>query len=123
MQTNIAFRVLIKRIKAIRFMMLDRTVSAWKKFIVVFGIVFLFISNLIPPLGLISDIILWVWILWYLKDTLDQYWLGDKTMDLSKKFSDKDPIDDVDFEVKYSEDSDRNDKDDHKDGGSDSNGQ
>jgi hypothetical protein len=123
MQTNIAFRVLIKRIKAIRFMMLDRTVSVWKKFIVVFGIVFLFISNLIPPLGLISDIILWVWILWYLKDTLDQYWLGDKTMDLSKKFSDKDPIDDVDFEVKYSEDSDRNDKDDHKDGGSDSNGQ
>jgi len=103
--------------------MLDRTVSVWKKFIVVFGIVFLFISNLIPPLGLISDIILWVWILWYLKDTLDQYWLGDKTMDLSKKFSDKDPIDDVDFEVKYSEDSDRNDKDDHKDGGSDSNGQ
>ncbi|MCI2062012.1 MAG: hypothetical protein LKJ83_04485 [Eubacteriaceae bacterium] len=123
MQTNIAFRVLIKRIKAIRFMMLDRTVSVWKKIIVVFGIVFLFVSNLIPALGLISDIILWVWILWYLKDTLDQYWLGDKTMDLSKKFSDKDPIDDVDFEVKYSEDSDRNDKNDHKDGGSDSNGQ
>ncbi len=111
MQINIALRVLIKRIKAIRFMMKDKTVAKRKKALIVFGIVYLFLPvDLIPPvifpIGFLDDLILWIWILWTLKDTLDQYWMGDKAMDLSKKYAHTNNIDDADFEIN-SEDKDR----------------
>lgn len=104
MQINIALRVLIKRIKAIRFMMKDKTVAKRKKALIVFGIVYLFLPvDLIPPvifpIGFLDDLILWIWILWTLKDTLDQYWMGDKAMDLSKKYAHRDNIDNANFEV------------------------
>lgn len=103
MQFNVAFGILFKRIRAIRFMMADKTVPKRKKALIVFGLVYLFLPvDLIPPIlfpiGFVDDLILWIFILWYLKDTLDTYWMGGKPVNYSKKY--KNTIDDVDFEVK-----------------------
>ena len=46
---------------------------------------------------IIDDFLLWLFILWYLSDELDRYWLGDKSVDLSKKY--KDTVDDVNYTV------------------------
>jgi uncharacterized membrane protein YkvA (DUF1232 family) len=101
---GITFRVILKRIKAIRFMMMDPKVSKWKKLLVVFGIVYVLIPiDIIPiaifPFGFLDDLVLWIWILFYLRDTLDKYWMGEKEVDLSKKFDGKTVIDDVEYEV------------------------
>jgi uncharacterized membrane protein YkvA (DUF1232 family) len=86
-------------------MMADKTVPKRKKFLVVAGIVYLFLPlDIIPPIlfpfGWIDDLIIWLWIIWHLRDTLDSYWLGEKTVDLSSKYKGKKIIDDADFEVK-----------------------
>lgn len=98
----LGIRVLLKRIKAIRFMMADKRVPKRKKALIVFGIIYLFLPiDLIPPIlfpiGWIDDFLLWLFILWYLSDELDRYWLGDKSVDLSKKY--KDTVDDVNYTV------------------------
>lgn len=98
------FRVLIKRIKAIRFMMADRSVPKRKKALIIFGIVYLFLPiDLIPPIlfpiAWIDDLILWLFILWYLSSELDKYWTGGKSKDLSKKYRGKTFVDDVEYEV------------------------
>jgi uncharacterized membrane protein YkvA (DUF1232 family) len=100
----LSFQIIIKRIKAIRFMMTDKSVPKRKKLLVVAGIVYLFLPfDLIPPIlfpfAWLDDLLVWLWILWYLKDTLDAYWLGEKEVDLSKKYRGKKIID-ADFEVK-----------------------
>ncbi|MBQ9708518.1 MAG: DUF1232 domain-containing protein [Firmicutes bacterium] len=97
-------RVLLKRIKAIRFMMKDKSVAWWKKGLIIFGIVYLFLPiDIIPPfipvLGVLDDLFLWIFILWYLSSELDKYWYGDKPNDLSKKYGGKKVIDDVEYEV------------------------
>ena len=96
----LGFRVLIKRIKAIRFMMADKTVPRRKKAIIVAGIIYLFLPiDIIPPIifpfGIIDDIVVWLLILWYLSSELDKYWLGEKPADYSKKYRKKDIVDDV----------------------------
>lgn len=101
----ISFRVIIKRIQAIKFMLKDPKVKKRKKLLVILGLVYLFMPiDLIPavifPVGFIDDIVLWLWILYHLRETLDNYWLGEKTVDLSKEYKGKTIIDDVDFEVK-----------------------
>ena len=100
----IGLRVILKRIKAIKFMMKDKNVPKRKKALVIFGIIYLFLPvDLIPPvlfpIGWIDDFILWLWILWHLRDTLDAYWLGEKTTDLSKQYKGKTVIDDVDYKI------------------------
>ncbi|MDR3294340.1 MAG: DUF1232 domain-containing protein [Clostridiales Family XIII bacterium] len=107
----LSFRVIIKRIKAIRFMMADKTVPKRKKLLVVVGIIYLFLPlDLIPPvlfpIAWVDDLILWLWILWHLKDTLDRYWFGEKEVDLSKQYRGKKIISDVAFEVKKDPDKD-----------------
>ena len=97
-----SFRVLVKRIKAIRFMMKDKSVKWYKQALLVAGIIYLFLPvDIIPPvfgpIGFIDDFLLWLFILWYLSDELDRYWLGDKSVDLSKKY--KDTVDDVNYTV------------------------
>ncbi len=97
-----SFRILWKRIKAIRFMMKDKTVAWWKKALIILGLVYLVLPfDLIPPvipvIGFLDDIIIWGIILYMLKDTLDTYWMGEKPVDYSKRY--KDAIEDVDFEV------------------------
>ena len=99
-----SFRVIFSRRKAIRFMMADKTVPKSKKAIIIAGIIYLFLPfDLIPalvfPLSLIDDVVVWLVIIWYLKKELDVYWTGEKSKDLSKKYKDRDIVDDVDFEV------------------------
>ena len=99
-----SIRVILSRFKAIRFMMADKTVPKSKKAIIIAGIVYLFLPfDLIPamvfPLSLIDDVIVWLVIIWYLKKELDVYWTGEKNRDLSKKYKDRDIVDDVEFEV------------------------
>ena len=101
----ISFRVIIKRIQAIKFMLKDPNVKKRKKLLVILGLVYLaMLIDLIPavifPIGFIDDIVLWLWILYHLRETLDTYWLGEKTVDLSKEYKGKTIIDDVEFEVK-----------------------
>ncbi len=104
MQFWIGWQVIVKRIKAIRFMMKDPSVPKRKKALVIFGIIYLFLPvDLIPPvlfpIAWVDDFILWLWILWHLREFLDRYWLGEKEQDLSKKYSGKNIIDDVEFKV------------------------
>lgn len=98
------FRVIFKRIKAIRFMMKDKSVAWWKKGLIIFGIVYLFLPiDLIPPfipvLGILDDLFLWIFILWFLQKELDKYWYGETPKDYSQKFTGKKVIDDVEYDV------------------------
>ena len=99
-----SLRVILSRLKAIRFMMADKTVPKTKKAIIIGGIIYLFlpfdvIPALVFPLSLIDDVVVWLLIIWYLKKELDVYWTGEKNKDLSKKYKSRDIVDDVEFEV------------------------
>lgn len=101
----LGFRVIIRRIKAIRFMMKDKSVPKRKKALIIAGIIYLLLPfDLIPPIlfpiAWVDDLILWLWILWHLREELDKYWLGGKKVDLSKKYRGKTVIDDVEYEVR-----------------------
>ena len=107
----ISFRVLSKRIKAISSMMKDKTVPKRKKLLIVLGIIYLFLPiDLIPPVlfpfGCLDDLVLWIWIIWHLKDTLDQYWVGEKEVDLSRDFKNKDIVEGVEFTVDQEDEED-----------------
>lgn len=96
-----------KRIGAIRLMMTDKSVKWWKKALIIFGLVYLVLPfEVLPdfflPVGWVDDIVLWVCILVGLKDTLDKYVRRGGKSDFSKKY--KDVIDDVDYEVKETQD-------------------
>ncbi len=100
----LGFRVLIKRIKAIRFMMADKSVKWTKKAIIIAGIVYLFLPfDIIPPfifpIGILDDILVWALILWYLSSELDKYWIGEKPKDYSRKYRGKNVVDDVEYDV------------------------
>jgi uncharacterized membrane protein YkvA (DUF1232 family) len=104
MQFLIAFNILFKRIKAIRFLLMDKTVHLWKKALIVGGLIYLVLPfDLIPPvlfpIAWMDDLVLWIWILWVLRKTLDKYWMGE-TEDYSKKYKSKEVLDDVEYEVK-----------------------
>ena len=92
------------RIKAIGSMMRDKNVPKRKKALIIFGLIYLVLPvDIIPPVlfpfGILDDLVLWVWIIWHLKDTLDEYWIGEKTVDYSKNFKKKDVIEDVSYSV------------------------
>lgn len=100
----ISMRVILKRLKAIKYFLKDKTVPKKKKALIIFGLVYLilpidFIPPILFPFGFIDDAILWIYILWTLKDELDKYWNGEKAEDLSKKFKTERIVDDVSFEV------------------------
>ena len=99
------FTLLGKRIRAIPYMMRDKSVPKRKKVLIAVGIFYLFLPfDLIPPvlfpIGWADDLILWLWIIWYLRDELDKYWNGEKPADLSRKYKNKTVINDVEFEIK-----------------------
>ncbi|MFR6259049.1 MAG: YkvA family protein, partial [Anaerovoracaceae bacterium] len=82
----------------------DRSVPKRKKARIIFGIIYLFLPvDLIPPIlfpiAWIDDLVLWLFILWYLSSELDKYWNGGKTKDYSKKYRGKKFVDDVEYEV------------------------
>lgn len=104
----ISFAVIFKRIKAIKFMMRDKNVSFWKKALIVFGIIYLVLPvDLIPPIipvfGFLDDLILWLFILDYLKDELDKYWAqedpAERVKQTKKKYRGKNIVDGVEYEV------------------------
>lgn len=100
----IFFRVLMKRIKAIRHFIMDKEVPKRKKIIIIAGILYLLSPiDLIPEpiliFGAVDDIVLWTFIIWYLKDELDKYWIEPGAVKAMKKFRGKNIIDDVNFEV------------------------
>ena len=99
-----SIRVILSRFKAIRFMMADKTVPKTKQALIIAGIAYLFLPfDLIPamvfPLSLIDDVVVWLLIIWYLRKELDVYWTGEKNRDLSKKYKNRDIVDDLEFEV------------------------
>ena len=72
----IFLRVLMRRIKAIPPFLRDKTVPFRKKPIIVLGIAYLLSPiDLIPApillFGIIDDIVVWSFIIYYLKDELD----------------------------------------------------
>ena len=100
-----SFRFIINRVKAISSMMKDKTVPKHKKALVIFGLIYLVLPvDIIPPVlfpfGFLDDLVLWIWIIWHLKDTLDQYWVGEKTVDYSKDFESENLVEGVDYKVK-----------------------
>ena len=106
-----SFRVLSRRIKASSGRMKDETVPKRKKLLIVLGIIYLFLPiDLIPPVlfpfGFLDDLVLWIWIIWHLKDTLDQYWVGEKEVDLSRDFKNKDIVEGVEFTVDQEDEED-----------------
>ena len=104
----IFFQVLLKRIKAIRYFMKDKEVPLRKKIIIVAGILYLLSPiDLIPEpiliFGVLDDIVLWTFIIWYLKSELDKYWIETDQVKPAEKFRGKNIIDDVNFEVEDDE--------------------
>ena len=98
------FRFIINRIRAIASMMKDKTVAKRKKLLVVFGVIYLLLpTDLIPPvifpLGFLDDIIVCLWIITHLGETLDTYWNGEKPVDYSKDFKAEHLVEGVSFEV------------------------
>lgn len=94
--------LLFRRIRNIGYLLKDGEVSLIKKILVVFGIVYL-VSPLdlipFPVLGfsVIDDLVLWIFILYYLKDELDKYPTNRKK---ENTFKGKDIIDSVEYEIK-----------------------
>lgn len=100
----IFMRVLLRRIRAIPPFMRDKAVPFRKKLLIVFGIAYLLWPlDLIPTpiliFGLIDDLVIWGFIIYYLREELDKYWLGEEEVNLKKEFRGKEIIDDVKFEV------------------------
>lgn len=100
----IFLQVLLKRIKAIRYFLKDKGVPLRKKIIIAAGILYLFSPiDLIPEpiliFGIVDDITLWTFIIWYLKSELDKYWIETGPAEPAKKFRGKNIIEDVNFEV------------------------
>lgn len=97
--------ILKKRIFAIKPLMKDPAVSPWKKVLVAAGLVYLFLPfDLIPPFipvfGFLDDAILWAFIISYLKDELDRYWVDDRAGgNPMEKFKGKNIVDNVDYTV------------------------
>lgn len=101
----IFMRVLMRRIKAIIPFLRDKAVPIRKKLVIVLGITYLLSPiDLIPApillFGIVDDIVLWGFIIFYLRDELDKYWLGEKEIDPKERFHGKEIINDVKFEVK-----------------------
>jgi len=101
----IFMRVLLKRIKAIPAFLRDKTVAFRKKLVIVLGILYLLMPiDLIPApiliFSFVDDLVIWGFIIYYLKDELDRYWLGEKEVRPEQRFYGKKIINDVNFEVK-----------------------
>ena len=104
------FAVLGRRIRAIPSFLKDKTVPMRKKALVVFGLIYLILPvDLIPPVipvfGFLDDAVLWLFILYYLREELDRYAVPSGSS--GKEFGGRDVID-VDFTVNEEEDNENN---------------
>ncbi len=101
---GIGLRFLLPRIKSIAAMMKDKNVPLRKKLLVVLGFVYVLtpvdvLPVVLGPFAIVDDAVVVLWIITHLKDTLDQYWVGESEYDMSKDFKKKDLVDDVEFTV------------------------
>ena len=101
----IFIQVLIKRIKSIRFFMKDKAVPKRKKALVILAALYLVVPFDVVPepiffFGIIDDVVLWGTLIYYLKNELDRYWIGEKEVPIEEKFRGKKIVNDVDFQVK-----------------------
>ena len=72
------FRLLFRRIKGIIPMIRDKNVAWWKKAILIFGMIYLFLpADLIPPIvpvfGWFDDLAVWIAILYFMRTELDSH--------------------------------------------------
>jgi uncharacterized membrane protein YkvA (DUF1232 family) len=79
-----------------------------KKLIIVAGFLYLISPiDLVPEpiliFGVLDDIVLWTFIIWYLKSELDKYWVDSGQAEPAVKFRGKKIIDDVNFKVEDDE--------------------
>ena len=115
-------RVLLRRIRAIPSFLKDRSVALRKKILIVVGTIYMLSPiDLVPEpvllFGIIDDIVLWSFIIFYLRDELDRYWLGEKEIKPEERFRGKKIIDDVNFEVKDKNSEKTEDEDDKENEG------
>lgn len=110
-----AFFTLLRRIKAIKYFLKDPHVSKIKKFIIIFGIIYLVSPiDLIPApvlgFSVIDDLALWGIILSYLSSELDKYEVSAKSpsdiLKEKRRFKGKTVIESEGREVKDSEEND-----------------
>ena len=104
--------LLLGRLKHIKHLLKDKTVAGWKKALVIFAIVYLFLPlDLIPPLipvfGFLDDAVLWTGVLYLVWDELGKY--GERKeftkSEKKKNFHGKNMVDGAEFEVKIDEES------------------
>ena len=95
----IGLRILLNRLRAIPYFLKDKTVPLYKKILVILCAAYIVVPIDFVPLFPLDDLILFIFVVWHLKDYLDEYWKGEKTVDLSKKFRDKNIVDGVEFTV------------------------
>jgi uncharacterized membrane protein YkvA (DUF1232 family) len=100
----IYLQVLLKRLKAIKYFLKDKNVPLRKKLIIIGGFIYLMSPiDLIPEpifiFGIVDDILLWSFIIWYLKSELDKYWVESGPAEPTVKYRGKKIIDDVNFNV------------------------
>lgn len=96
--------VFIRRAKAIPMFLKDKRAPLWKKALVVLGFIYLILPfDLIPPIipvfGFLDDIVLWAFLISFLKDELDRYDVQAPASDPSVKYKDKNVVD-VNYAVK-----------------------
>ncbi len=70
--------MLLRRFKGIIPLLKDRQVACWKKAILIFGVVYLFLpADLIPPIvpvfGWFDDLAVWIAILYFMRTELDAH--------------------------------------------------
>lgn len=99
----IGLRVLLNRLRVIPHFLRDKTVPLRKKILVVACAAYIILPFDLVPVFPFDDLILFLFVIIHLRDELDVYWKGEKKEDLSKKFSDKDIVDGVEFTVEDDE--------------------
>ena len=99
------FPLLIKELRSIKYLFQDKQAKKRYKAVVIFGLIYLFWPiDLIPApiigLSLIDDIVLWGFILSYLKEPLSKY--DDRVNEKKRKktYQGKNVVDDVNYTIK-----------------------
>ena len=104
MMNFFTWSILRKRIVAIKALMSDKAVPKRQKFLIAFGIFYLLLPlDLVPavlfPVAWMDDLVLWIFIIWSLKESLDKYWLGEEPIDIKENLEGKEFVDDAAFSV------------------------
>lgn len=98
----------IRKLKAIKAFLKDKSASKLKKLIMLAAIAYLLMPiDAIPifffPIGVMDDAVIMATVLWYLKDTIKEYEEKINTEPTRDEFKDREIIDDVKFEVQQEE--------------------